>query len=157
MATARITALEEQLKGALARISALESVPAKKPRAKKAQAAAGGSDEEKEPRPLTPWQELLARVRALLKENEEAKTAVGKSVFGFCSHLKGECAGEYDTLTDELILEQALIWVAPAKKPAAEAESEAETAPAPKAKKPAKKPEPAPVPKAKKSAKKSEE
>ena len=150
MATARITALEEQMKGLIARLAVLEAAPVKKPRAKKVKSA---SDEEKEPRPPTPWQELLARVRALLKDHEDAKTAVGKGVFSFCSSLKGQCAGDYETLTDEVILENALAWVAPSKdEPVAE----------PKAKKPVKKAvaaapvaEPVAEPKAKKPAKKS--
>jgi broad specificity phosphatase PhoE len=154
MATARITALEEQMKGLIARLAVLEAAPVKKPRAKKVKSA---SDEEKEPRPPTPWQELLARVRALLKDHEDAKTAVGKGVFSFCSSLKGQCAGDYETLTDEVILENALAWVAPSKdEPAAEPVAE------PKAKKPVKKAvAPAPVaepvaePKAKKPVKKS--
>jgi broad specificity phosphatase PhoE len=152
MATARITALEEQMKGLIARLAVLEAAPVKKPRAKKVKSAI---DEEKEPRPPTPWQELLARVRALLKDHEDAKTAVGKGVFSFCSSLKGQCAGDYETLTDEVILENALAWVAPSKdEPAAE----------PKAKKPVKKAvaaapvvvaEPVAEPKAKKPVKKS--
>jgi len=156
MATARITALEEQMKGLIARLAVLEAAPVKKPRAKKVKSA---SDEEKEPRPPTPWQELLARVRALLKDHEDAKTAVGKGVFSFCSSLKGQCAGDYETLTDEVILENALAWVAPSKdEPAAEPAAE------PKAKKPVKKavaavpvavPEPVAEPKAKKPVKKS--
>jgi len=157
MATARITALEEQMKGLIARLAVLEATPVKKPRAKKVKSA---SDEEKEPRPPTPWQELLARVRALLKDHEDAKTAVGKGVFSFCSHLKGQCAGDYETLTDEVILEEALTWVAPVKKPEPAAEE-----PAPKAKAtPVKKPAPvvapavpkkAPKPSAKNASKKA--
>jgi hypothetical protein len=154
MATARITALEEQMKGLIARLAVLEAAPVKKPRAKKVKSA---SDEEKEPRPPTPWQELLTRVRALLKDHEDAKTAVGKGVFSFCSSLKGQCAGDYETLTDEVILENALAWVAPSKdEPAAEPAAE------PKAKKPVKKAvaaapvaEPVAEPKAKKPVKKS--
>ena len=126
------------MKGLVARLAVLES-GVKKPRAKKVKSA---SDEEKEPRPPTPWQELLTRVRALLKDHEEAKTAVGsKGVFSFCSHLKGECDGNYDTLTDKVILENAVAWVVPAaKKPVAEAEPEEAEAEAPKAKTPVKKP-----------------
>jgi hypothetical protein len=98
-------------------------------------------------------------VRALLKDHEDAKTAVGKGVFSFCSSLKGQCAGDYETLTDEVILENALAWVAPSKdEPAAEPVAE------PKAKKPVKKAvapvavavaEPVAEPKAKKPVKKS--
>jgi hypothetical protein len=96
-------------------------------------------------------------VRALLKDHEDAKTAVGKGVFSFCSSLKGQCAGDYETLTDEVILENALAWVAPSKdEPAAEPAAE------PKAKKPVKKAvaaapvaEPVAEPKAKKPVKKS--
>ena len=130
MATARITALEEQIKGLVARISALEAVPAKKPRAKKAAAAAGASDEEKEPREQSPWIVHSSRVSALLKGHEDAKTAVGKARLPFCSHLKGICDGDYESLTDKAILEEALTWVAPVKKPEPAAEE-----PAPKAKK----------------------
>jgi hypothetical protein len=137
MATVRITALEEQMKGLVARISALEAVPVKKPRAKKAAAAAGASDEEKEPREQSAWIVHSSRVSALLKEHEDAKTAVGKARLPFCSHLKGICDGDYESLTDEKILEEALTWVAPVKKPEPAAEE-----PAPKAKKatPVKKP-----------------
>jgi hypothetical protein len=142
MATARITALEEQMKGLVARISALEAVPAKKPRAKKAAAAAGASDEEKEPREQSAWIIHSSRVSALLKEHEDAKTAVGKARLPFCSHLKGICNGDYKSLTDEAILEEALTWVAPVKKPEPAAEE-----PAPKAKAtPVKKPAPAVAP-----------
>ena len=148
MATARITALEEQMKGLVARISALEAVPAKKPRAKKAAAAAGASDEEKEPREQSAWIIHSSRVSALLKEHEDAKTAVGKARLPFCSHLKGICNGDYKSLTDEAILEEALTWVAPVKKPEPAAEE-----PAPKAKAtPVKKPAPAVAPAAPKKA-----
>ena len=148
MATARITALEEQMKGLVARISALEAVPAKKPRAKKAAAAAGASDEEKEPQPQSAWIVHSSRVSALLKGHEDAKTAVGKARLPFCSHLKGICNGDYESLTDETILEEALSWVAPAKKPEPAAEE-----PAPKAKAtPVKKPAPAVAPAAPKKA-----
>jgi hypothetical protein len=149
MATARITALEEQMKGLLARISALEAVPAKKPRAKKAAAAAGASDEEKEPQPQSAWIVHSSRVSALLKEHEDAKTAVGKARLPFCSHMKGICNGDYESLTDEKILEEALTWVAPVKKPEPAAEE-----PAPKAKKatPVKKPAPVVAPAAPKKA-----
>ena len=122
MATARITALEEQIKGLVARISALEAVPAKKPRAKKAAAAAGASDEEKEPQPQSAWIVHSSRVSALLKGHEDAKTAVGKARLPFCSHLKGICDGDYESLTDKAILEEALTWVAPVKKPEPAAE-----------------------------------
>ena len=123
MATARITALEEQMKGLVARISALEAVPAKKPRAKKAAAAAGASDEEKEPQPQIPWIVHSSRVSALLKGHEAlAKSAAGKARLPFCSHLKGICDGDYESLTDKAILEEALTWVAPVKKPEPAAE-----------------------------------
>jgi len=161
MATARITALEEQMKGLVARISALEAVPAKKPRAKKAAAVAGASDEDKEPQEQSAWIVHSSRVSALLKEHEDAKNAVGKARLPFCSHMKGICNGDYKSLTDEAILKEALTWVAPAKKPEPVAEE-----PAPKVKKatPVKKPAPvvapaapkkAPKPSAKSAAKKA--
>jgi len=154
MATARITTLEEQMKGLVARISALEAVPAKKPRAKKAAAAADASDEEKEPREQSPWIVHSSRVSALLKEHEDAKTAVGKARLLFCSHMKGICNGDYKSLTDEKILEEALTWVAPVKKPEPAAEEPAAEEPAPKAKKatPVKKPAPVVAPAAPKKA-----
>jgi hypothetical protein len=150
MATARITALEEQMKGLVARISALEAAPAKKPRAKKAAAAAGASDEEKEPQTQSAWIVHSSRVSALLKEHEDAKNAVGKARLPFCSRLKGICNGDYKSLTDEAILKEALSWVAPAKKPEPAAEE-----PAPKAKAtPVKQPAPAVAPAAPKKARK---
>ena len=165
MATARITALEEQMKGLVARISALEAVPAKKPRAKKAAAAAGASDEEKEPQPQNAWIVHSSRVAALLNEHEDAKTAVGKARLAFCSRLRGICNGDYKSLTDEAILEEARTWVAPAKKPEPVAEESADEEPARKVKTtPAKKPAPvvapaapkkAPKPSAKSAAKKA--
>jgi hypothetical protein len=158
MATARITALEEQMKGLVARISALEAAPVKKPRAKKAAAAAGASDEEKEPREQSAWIVHSSRVSALLKGHEDAKTAVGKARLPFCSHLKGICDGDYESLTDEKILEEALTWVAPVKKPEPAAEEPAPKAKATPVKKPAAPvvasaaPKKAPKPSAKKAA-----
>ena len=160
-ATARNTALEEQMKGLVARISALEAVPAKKPRAKKAAAAAGASDEEKEPQPQSAWIVHSSRVSALLKGHEDAKTAVGKARLPFCSHLKGICDGDYESLTDEAILEEALSWVAPVKKPEPAAEEPAPKAKATPVKKPAAPtvapaaPKKAPKPSAKSAAKKA--
>jgi hypothetical protein len=156
MATARITALEEQMKGLVARISALEAVPAKKPRAKKAAAAAGASDEEKEPQTQSAWIVHSSRVSALLKEHEDAKNAARKARFAFCKHLRGICNDDYKSLTDEAILEEARTWVAPAKKPEPVAEESADEEPAPKAKTtPAKKPAPVVAPAAPKKASKA--
>ena len=153
MATARITALEEQMKGLVARISALEAAPVKKPRAKKAAAAAGASDEEKEPQPQNAWIVHSSRVAALLNEHEDAKTAVGKARLAFCSRLRGICNGDYKSLTDEAILEEARTWVAPAKKPEPVAEESADEEPAPKVKAtPVKKPTPVVAPAAPKKA-----
>jgi hypothetical protein len=117
---------------------------------------------EGEEKVLSPWLTFCARVTELLKEEEnaDAKTAVWPARLTFCGHLKTACEGEYDTLTDDAILEQALSFVAPekvakAKKPAAEepapktppkkAAKPAETPAAPK-KKVVKKAAPAPNP-----------
>ena len=113
--TARLALIEE-------RLAELQSAPTTK-KAKKAKAAPADGEEK----PLSPWLTFCSRVTALLKEedNADAKTAVGTARLAFCSHLKGACEGEYDTLTDDSILEHALSFVAPekvakAKKPAAE-------------------------------------
>jgi len=147
--TARLALIEE-------RLAELQSAPA----AKKAKKAAPTEGSVK--KPVSPWIAFCTRVTTLLNEEEHAsaKTAVGKARLPFCSHLKGACEGEYDTLTDDAILEHALSFVAPekvakAKKPAAEepapktppkkAAKPVEAPAAPK-KKAAKKAAPAPAP-----------
>jgi len=139
-----------------AQIALLQSAPAGK-KVRKAKAAPADGEEKKVRKP-SPWIEHSTRVSKLLADEEhaDAKAAVGKARLAFCSHLKEVCGGDYESLTDETILEQALSYVAPegkAKKPAAE---EPAPAPAPAAKKtPAKKakpaeeapPAPAPAPK----------
>ena len=148
--TARLALVEE-------RLAELQSAPAGK-KTKKAKAV----PTEGEEKVLSPWLAFCARVTELLKEEEnaDAKTAVWPARLTFCGHLKTACEGEYDTLTDDAILEQALSFVAPekvakAKKPAAEepapktppkkAAKPAETPAAPK-KKVVKKAAPAPNP-----------
>ena len=130
----RLTLIEAQL-------AALAAPAGKKVRKAKAAAAEG---EEKKVRKPSPWIEHSSRVSKLLAQEEhaDAKTAVGKARLAFCSHLKEVCGGEYESLTDEIILEQALSYVAPegkAKKPVAEESAEpapvAKKAPAPLAKK----------------------
>jgi len=119
--TARLALIEEQL-------AELQSAPTAK-KAKKAKAAPADGEEK----PLSPWLTFCSRVTALLKEEEnaDAKTAVGIARLAFCSHLKGACEGEYDTLTDDAILEHALSFVAP-EKAAKPKKPSAEEAPAPK-------------------------
>jgi hypothetical protein len=125
-----------------AQIALLQSAPAGK-KVRKAKAASADGEEKKVRKP-SPWIEHSSRVSKLLadEENADAKAAVGKARLDFCSHLKTICSGDYESLTDETILEQALSYVAPegkVKKPAAEEPAE-EPAPAPVAKKtPAKK------------------
>jgi hypothetical protein len=123
--TARLALIEEQL-------AELQSAPT----AKKAKAAPADGEEK----PVSPWLTFCSRVTALLKEEEnaDAKTAVGIARLAFCSHLKGACEGEYDTLTDDAILEHALSFVAPEKaakpkKPSAEEAPAAKTPPKKKA------------------------
>jgi hypothetical protein len=113
--TARLALVEE-------RLAELQSAPAAK-KMKKPKAAPAEGEEKV----LSPWLTFCARVTELLKEEEnaDAKTAVWPARLTFCGHLKTACEGEYDTLTDDAILEQALSFVAPekvakAKKPAAE-------------------------------------
>ena len=131
---ARLSLIEVQM-------AALQSAPAAK-KVRKTKALAEG--EEKKVRKPSPWIEHSSRVSKLLgnEEHADAKAAVGKARLAFCSHLKDVCGGDYESLTDETILEQALSYVAPegkVKKPAAEEPAE-EPAPAPVAKKtPAKK------------------
>ena len=124
-----------------AQIALLQSAPTAK-KVRKTKAPVEG--EEKKVRKPSPWIEHSSRVSKLLADEEhaDAKAAVGKARLDFCSHLKKICSGDYESLTDETILEQALSYVAPegkVKKPAAEEPAE-EPAPAPVAKKtPAKK------------------
>jgi hypothetical protein len=120
-----------------AQIALLQSAPAGK-KVRKAKAAPADGEEKKVRKP-SPWIEHSTRVSKLLADEEhaDAKAAVGKARLAFCSHLKEVCGGDYESLTDETILEQALSYVAPegkAKKPAAEEPAE-EPAPAPAAKK----------------------
>jgi hypothetical protein len=120
-----------------AQIALLQSAPAGK-KVRKAKAASADGEEKKVRKP-SPWIEHSTRVSKLLADEEhaDAKAAVGKARLAFCSHLKEVCGGDYESLTDETILEQALSYVAPegkAKKPAAEEPAE-EPAPAPTAKK----------------------
>lgn len=156
--TARLALIEVQM-------AAMQSAPAAK-KVRKTKALAEG--EEKKVRKPSPWIEHSSRVSKLLgnEEHADAKAAVGKARLAFCSHLKDVCGGDYESLTDETILEQALSYVAPegkVKKPAAEEPAEE---PAPVAKKtPVKKakaveeappaPKKAPAPAAKKVAKKA--
>ena len=125
-----------------AQIALLQSAPAGK-KVRKAKAAPADGEEKKVRKP-SPWIEHSSRVSKLLanEEHADAKAAVGKARLDFCSHLKKICSGDYESLTDETILEQALSYVAPegkVKKPAAEEPAE-EPVPAPVAKKtPAKK------------------
>jgi len=129
-----------------AQIALLQSAPAGK-KVRKAKAAPADGEEKKVRKP-SPWIEHSTRVSKLLADEEhaDAKAAVGKARLAFCSHLKEVCGGDYESLTDETILEQALSYVAPegkVKKPAAEEPAE-EPAPAPAAKKtPVKKAKPA--------------
>jgi hypothetical protein len=159
----RITLLEAQM-------TLLQNAPSGKKVRKAKKVESDG--EEKKVRKPSPWIEHSSRVSKLLgnEEHADAKAAVGKARLAFCSHLKDVCGGDYESLTDETILEQALSYVAPegkVKKPAAEEPAE-EPAPAPEpvAKKtPVKKakaaeeappaPKKAPAPAAKKVAKKA--
>jgi len=117
--TARLALIEEQL-------AELQSAPT----AKKVKKTAPADGVKK---PVSPWLAFCTRVTELLKEEEnaDAKTAVGTARLAFCSHLKGACEGEYDTLTDDAILEHALSFVAP-EKAAKPKKPSAEEAPAPK-------------------------
>ena len=151
--TTRITLLEAQ-------IALLQSAPAGKKVRKAKKAESDG--EEKKVRKPSPWIEHSSRVSKLLSQEDhaDAKTAVGKARLAFCSHLKEVCGGDYESLTDETILEQALSYVAPegkVKKPAAEEPAEepaAKKTPAKKAKaveEPAPAAKEAPAPAAKKA------
>jgi len=139
--TARLDSLEE-------RLAELQSAPVAK-KVKKAKPAP--ADGEK--KPLSPWLIFCARVTELLKEEEnaDAKAAVWSARLTFCGQLKTECEGEYDTLTDDAILEHALSFVAPEKvaKPKKPVEE-----PAPKTPKKAAKPAEAPPAPKKKPVKK---
>ena len=137
---AEFDALAASIAAIEAKIALLQSAPAGK-KVRKAKAAPAEGEEKKVRKP-SPWIEHSSRVSKLLAQEEhaDAKNAVGKARLAFCSHLKEVCGGEYESLTDETILEQALSYVAPegkAKKPVAEeAEEEPAPAPAPAAKKP---------------------
>ena len=131
----RITLLEAQM-------TLLQNAPSGKKVRKAKKVESDG--EEKKVRKPSPWIEHSSRVSKILADEEhaDAKAAVGKARLAFCSHLKEVCGGDYESLTDETILEQALSYVAPegkVKKPAAEEPAEV-PAPASAAKKtPAKK------------------
>ena len=135
---AEFDALAASIAAIEAKIALLQSAPAGK-KVRKAKAAPAEGEEKKVRKP-SPWIEHSTRVSKLLAQEEhaDAKAAVGKARLAFCSHLKEVCGSDYESLTDETILEQALSYVAPegkAKKPVAE-EAEEEPAPAPAAKKP---------------------
>ena len=137
---AEFDALAASIAAIEAKIALLQSAPAGK-KVRKAKAAPAEGEEKKVRKP-SPWIEHSSRVSKLLADEEhaDAKAAVGKARLAFCSHLKEVCGGDYESLTDETILEQALSYVAPegkAKKPVAE--------------EPAEEPEPAPAPAAKKT------
>jgi hypothetical protein len=126
----RITLLEAQM-------TLLQNAPSGKKVRKAKKVESDG--EEKKVRKPSPWIEHSSRVSKILADEEhaDAKAAVGKARLAFCSHLKEVCGGDYESLTDETILEQALSYVAPegkVKKPAAEEPAEV-PAPAPAAKK----------------------
>jgi len=137
---AEFDALAASIAAIEAKIALLQSAPAGK-KVRKAKAAPAEGEEKKVRKP-SPWIEHSTRVSKLLAQEEhaDAKAAVGKARLAFCSHLKEVCGSDYESLTDETILEQALSYVAPegkAKKPVAEeAEEEPAPAPAPAAKKP---------------------
>ena len=137
---AEFDALAASIAAIEAKIALLQSAPAGK-KVRKAKAAPAEGEEKKVRKP-SPWIEHSSRVSKLLADEEhaDAKAAVGKARLAFCSHLKEVCGGDYESLTDETILEQALSYVAPegkAKKPVAE--------------EPAEEPAPAPAPAAKKT------
>ena len=120
--TARLALIEE-------RLAELQSAPTVKKAKKSAPAAADG--EEKEPSP-SPWLQFCSRITALLqKENGEAKSAAWPARLAFCSSCKALCNGEYETLTDDAILNHALEFEAP-EKVAKPKKAAAEEAPAPK-------------------------
>lgn len=134
---AEFDALAASIAAIEAKIALLQSAPAGK-KVRKAKAAPAEGEEKKVRKPSS-WIEHSSRVSKLLADEEhaDAKAAVGKARLAFCSHLKEVCGGDYESLTDETILEQALSYVAPegkAKKPVAEEPAE-EPAPAPAAKK----------------------
>ena len=128
----RITLLEAQM-------TLLQNAPSGKKVRKAKKVESDG--EEKKVRKPSPWIEHSSRVSKILADEEhaDAKAAVGKARLAFCSHLKEVCGGDYESLTDETILEHALSYVAPegkVKKPAAEEPAEVPApAPAPAAKK----------------------
>lgn len=103
--TARLVLIEE-------RLAELQSAPAAK-KTKKAKAAPAEGEEKV----LSPWLAFCARITALMQEEEnaDAKTAIWPARLAFCSSCKTLCDGEYETLTDDAILEHALTFVAPEK------------------------------------------
>ena len=119
--TARLALIEE-------RLAELQSAPTVKKAKKSAPAAADG--EEKEP---SPWLQFCSRITALLQQegNGEAKSAAWPARLAFCSSCKALCNGEYETLTDDAILNHALEFEAP-EKVAKPKKAAAEEAPAPK-------------------------
>ena len=118
--TARLALIEE-------RLAELQSAPTVKKAKKSAPAAADG--EEKEP---SPWLQFCSRITALLQEeNGEAKSAAWPARLAFCSSCKALCNGEYETLTNDAILNHALEFEAP-EKVAKPKKPAAEEAPAPK-------------------------
>ena len=140
--TARLALVEE-------RLAELQGAPAAK-KVKKAKAPLAEGEEKV----LSPWLAFCGRITALMQveENVDAKTAVWPARLAFCSSCKTLCNGEYETLTDDDILEHALSFVAPekvakAKKPVEEEKPAAKT-PSKKAAKPAEEAAP-PAPKKK--------
>ena len=118
--TARLALIEEQL-------AELQSAPTVKKAKKSAPAAADGEEKER-----SPWLQFCSRITALLQEeNGEAKSAAWPARLAFCSSCKALCNGEYETLTDDAILNHALEFEAP-EKVAKPKKAAAEEAPAPK-------------------------
>jgi len=118
--TARLALIEE-------RLAELQSAPTVKKAKKSAPAAADGEEKER-----SPWLQFCSRITTLLQEEEnaEAKSVAWPARLAFCSSCKALCNGEYETLTDDAILEHALTFVAPEK--VAKPKKPAEEAPAPK-------------------------
>ena len=118
--TARLALIEE-------RLAELQSAPTVKKAKKSAPAAADGEEKER-----SPWLQFCSRITALLQEeNGEAKSAAWPARLAFCSSCKALCNGEYETLTDDAILNHALEFEAP-EKVAKPKKAAAEEAPAPK-------------------------
>ena len=119
--TARLALIEE-------RLAELQSAPTVKKAKKSAPAAADGEEKV-----LSPWLQFCSRITALLQQeqNGEAKSAAWPARLAFCSSCKALCNGEYETLTDDAILNHALEFEAP-EKVAKPKKAAAEEAPAPK-------------------------